>query len=507
MTISTTDSRISYNGNGVTTEFSFPYRFLANGDLVVLSVSSAGVETVKAIVTDYTVTGAGDDAGGTVTMVVAPAVGTRLIVYRDTDIVQETDYISGDPFPAETHERALDRLTMIAQEIGSDADRAIKVPVGDSSSFSTTLPAAANRLDKFITFDASTGEMELSSLTVTQLASAVAAAYAAGSTADAVTYTPEGTGYQNRSVQARLRDILIDDDYDTFANAKTKADNALLPLFTDPTVNLTHEPPLGGGAVNTNGYLKKGLIPGHIGIGNGITGVNAVVGLQGNEYYTNPEQEVRGVSYVVRNARTVPDEPTLGWDFFGVAGIVTVEAGNTQEIIGNQKAVVGELYFNAPTTGTYLVRKAHNFQASAPAIGAGVTVTNWYGLVVNSPTGAGAITNGFGVYIEAMDLPTNKAAIRIAGEGDAGQIKWNDTSITQLSTNKLQINLGTTIIKEDSSGKLELDMDGKQLVLTDALVATTVGAAGGASALPATPQGYWRVLIGGVERKIPYYPV
>ncbi len=45
MTISTTDSRISYNGNGVTTVFSFPYRFLANGHLVVVSVSSAGVET------------------------------------------------------------------------------------------------------------------------------------------------------------------------------------------------------------------------------------------------------------------------------------------------------------------------------------------------------------------------------------------------------------------------------------------------------------------------------
>jgi hypothetical protein len=43
MTISTTTSRISYNGNGVTTVFSFPYRFLTNGDLVVLSVSAAGV--------------------------------------------------------------------------------------------------------------------------------------------------------------------------------------------------------------------------------------------------------------------------------------------------------------------------------------------------------------------------------------------------------------------------------------------------------------------------------
>jgi hypothetical protein len=70
----------------------------------------------------------------------------------------------------------------------------------------------------------------------------------------------------------------------------------------------------------------------------------------------------------------------------------------------------------------------------------------------------------------------------------------------------LQINLGTTIVKEDSSGKLEFDLDGKLLVLTDPLVATTVGAAGGASALPATPQGYLRVLIGGTERKIPYYP-
>lgn len=207
MTISTTDSRISYNGNGVTTAFSFPYRFLANGDLVVVSVSSTGVETTKTLTTDYTLTGAGDDAGGTVTMIAAPASGTRLIIYRDTDIVQETDYISGDPFPAETHERALDRLTMIAQEIGSDADRSIKVPVGDSSSLSTVLPAAANRLDKFIVFDATTGETELSTVTQTQVASAVAAAYAAGATADAVTFLQAGTGAAARTVQAKLREV------------------------------------------------------------------------------------------------------------------------------------------------------------------------------------------------------------------------------------------------------------------------------------------------------------
>ena len=211
MTISTTDSRISYNGNGVTTVFSFPYRFLANGDIVVVSVSSTGVEAVKTLTTNYTLTGAGDDAGGSVTMLVAPASGTRLIIYRDTDIVQETDYISGDPFPAETHERALDRLTMIAQEIGSGTDRSIKVPVGDSSSLSTVLPAAANRLDKFIVFDATTGETGLSTVTQTQVASAVAAAYAAGSTADAVTFIQAGTGAVSRSVQSKLREDSVSD--------------------------------------------------------------------------------------------------------------------------------------------------------------------------------------------------------------------------------------------------------------------------------------------------------
>ena len=92
------------------------------------------------------------------------------------------------------------------------------------------------------------------------------------------------------------------------------------------------------------------------------------------------------------------------------------------------------------------------------------------------------------------------------GTGDGGQIKWNNTRITELATGKLEIDLGTTMIKEDSSGKLELDLNSKQLVHTNMLTSTTVGAAGAASALPATPAFYERVLVGGVEYKRPYYP-
>lgn len=119
MTISTTASSKSYNGNGVTKAFSFPYRFFANDDLVVTLVASDGTQTVQTLSTDYTVAGADDPAGGTVTMVVAPAVGEQLIVSRVVAMTQEVDYTSGGAFPAETHERALDRLTMIAQQMNT----------------------------------------------------------------------------------------------------------------------------------------------------------------------------------------------------------------------------------------------------------------------------------------------------------------------------------------------------------------------------------------------------
>ena len=178
MTISTTASRISYNGNGVTTIFAFPYRFLNQGHLVVVSIDSLGAETVKTLTTHYTVSGAGDPAGGSVTMLTAPATGTRLVIYRDTDVTQETDYVSGDPFPAESHETALDKLTMIMQEKtpgAGGATRAIQIPIGDPTSVITTLPPSIARLDKFLTFD-SDGDVTVSSFTVTQILSLIESA-------------------------------------------------------------------------------------------------------------------------------------------------------------------------------------------------------------------------------------------------------------------------------------------------------------------------------------------
>lgn len=154
MAVNTTTNRIQYNGNGSTTAFSFPYKFFANSDLVVIKTSSLGVDTTLAITTDYTVTGAGLDAGGTITTVVAPASGERLTIYRNMPNTQTTVYNASDPFPAKSHENALDRAMIAAQQNKDALSLTVKIPVSDPTTISTEIPNATTRANKFLGFDA-----------------------------------------------------------------------------------------------------------------------------------------------------------------------------------------------------------------------------------------------------------------------------------------------------------------------------------------------------------------
>jgi hypothetical protein len=47
-----------------------------------------------------------------------------VVIFRDPAVTQGTDYTPNDPFPAESHEQALDRLTMICQRLKQRLDRA-----------------------------------------------------------------------------------------------------------------------------------------------------------------------------------------------------------------------------------------------------------------------------------------------------------------------------------------------------------------------------------------------
>jgi hypothetical protein len=138
MTVSSSTAKVSYSGNGATQAFAVPFYFLANSQLLVVLRSASGVETPQALGTNYTVTGAGVLAGGTVTMTVAPPAGTTLTIARNVPLTQETDLQPNDRLPAETLEQSIDKLTMITQQIDEATDRTLKAPLTDSGETSST---------------------------------------------------------------------------------------------------------------------------------------------------------------------------------------------------------------------------------------------------------------------------------------------------------------------------------------------------------------------------------
>jgi hypothetical protein len=123
MTVSSTTNRKSYSGDGSTTGFAYDFKVFADSDLKVIMRDSSDVETVQTLTTHYSVSGVGLDAGGDVTMVTAPASGETLVIVRDVPNTQGTDYVENDPFPAASHEDALDKLTMEVQRLDEKLGR------------------------------------------------------------------------------------------------------------------------------------------------------------------------------------------------------------------------------------------------------------------------------------------------------------------------------------------------------------------------------------------------
>ena len=126
MTISTLVVKNSYNGDGSATQFAYQFPIHSTAELKVIERAADGTETIKVLGTHYSIVDNGS-AGGQVTFGTAPASGVSVILLRDTNLTQETDYIANDPFPAETHEAALDKLTLQIQEAQEELDRSIKL--------------------------------------------------------------------------------------------------------------------------------------------------------------------------------------------------------------------------------------------------------------------------------------------------------------------------------------------------------------------------------------------
>lgn len=202
MTVSSQVSSVSYLGDGVTTLLPVPYYFLEQGHLLVTRVNVDTTTTTLVLGSDYSVSGAGNQAGGSITMFAAPAVGVQIIIERAVPATQETDYVANDPFPAESHERALDKLTMLVQQTIATLARALLRPIGKN------YYDAEGRLIKNL----GDGVSDQDAVNVRTMRNYVDMAVA-GVVGGFGWFLQAGIGAVNRTFQSKMRDVVSVTDF------------------------------------------------------------------------------------------------------------------------------------------------------------------------------------------------------------------------------------------------------------------------------------------------------
>lgn len=205
MTISSTTNRNDYIGNGATSVYSYSFKIFAESDLLVTKRTTADVETTLVLTTDYTVTGEGETAGGTITLTAGnlPS-GYALTIRRVRDLTQETDIRNQGDFYPEGHEDAFDHFIMIDQQQQDEIDRSAKFPeTVDITDFDPELPADLVGLDGYTIqtnaagdgFEVGPSAADISGAAAYAAAAAASAAAAAASAAQAATYSGTNSPY------------------------------------------------------------------------------------------------------------------------------------------------------------------------------------------------------------------------------------------------------------------------------------------------------------------------
>lgn len=111
-----------YVSSASQTAFDYDFPIFEEDNLVVYDN-----DDIMVLSTDYTVSGEGDDNGGTVTFLSGRTAGHIITIYRDVPIARTTDFAQNGPRRSSDINDELDRITMWMQQLETRVSRAVRL--------------------------------------------------------------------------------------------------------------------------------------------------------------------------------------------------------------------------------------------------------------------------------------------------------------------------------------------------------------------------------------------
>lgn len=223
MTIATSARTVGpYTGTGAVSVYPFSFKVFQGSDLLVTSTDTVGVISTLVLSSGYSVTLNADQdvsPGGTVNLTAALPSGYRLNISSAVPATQPVSLTNGGGFFPKVIEGALDRLTILLQQLGVvGVVQALRVPeIGGTP----TLPAAAARAGKLLGFDSNGDPAAIAS--ASQDASSLALALLGQTGASQIGFIQSGAGAVATTVQAKLRERVSLVDFGAVLNDSSSA--------------------------------------------------------------------------------------------------------------------------------------------------------------------------------------------------------------------------------------------------------------------------------------------
>lgn len=137
MTDTSTILKNIYNGNGATTSFDYQFKLYDESELIVIKTDANGNDTILSLNTDYSVSGIGNNNGGTITYPLsgaALATGENITLYPSYSLTQTIDFTNQDKAYFELFEEGLDRSNLKVKMLQEQLNRSVKLSVTSNTS-------------------------------------------------------------------------------------------------------------------------------------------------------------------------------------------------------------------------------------------------------------------------------------------------------------------------------------------------------------------------------------